>query len=237
MDSPVIRFQGAKKIYPMSGETVEALKGVDINIYSGELVAIMGPSGSGKSTLMHIAGLLDSLTEGKYWFDGEDVSFISRDQQADIRNKKIGFIFQSFNLLARCTAQENVELPMLYQRPAPSNLHQKSMEALRMVGMENRSSHLPSQLSGGQQQRVAIARALINDPTLIMADEPTGNLDTKTGKEIMNTLAALHKNGITVIIVTHDHEVGQATQRRIFLRDGLIEKDEKQAQVSGLIVS
>ncbi|MBN1665028.1 MAG: ABC transporter ATP-binding protein [Deltaproteobacteria bacterium] len=234
MDKPVISFKGAKKIYPMAGESVEALRGVDVDIYPGEFLAIMGPSGSGKSTLMHIAGLLDSLTEGKYLFDGEDVSFISRDKQADIRNRKIGFIFQSFNLLARCSAQENVELPMLYRRPAESNLHEKSMEALRTVGMENRASHLPAQLSGGQQQRVAIARALINSPTLIMADEPTGNLDTKTGKEIMNTLASLHEEGITIIIVTHDHEVGQATRRRIFLRDGLIERDERQAQSSGL---
>lgn len=227
MDRPVIRFQGAKKIYPMEGETVEALKGVDLDIHPGEFLAIMGPSGSGKSTLMHIAGLLDSLTEGKYQFDGEDVSFISRDKQADIRNKKIGFIFQSFNLLARCSAQENVELPMLYRRPGPPDIHERSMEALRMVGMENRASHQPTQLSGGQQQRVAIARALVNNPTLIMADEPTGNLDTRTGKEIMKILESLHEKGITVIIVTHDPEVGQATQRRIFLRDGLIEKDEK----------
>ena len=226
MDTPVIRFQEAKKIYPMEGETVEALKGVNIDIYPGEFVAIMGPSGSGKSTLMHIAGLLDTLTEGKYQFDGEDVSFISRDKQADIRNRKIGFIFQSFNLLARCSARENVELPLLYRRPPAPDIHEKAMEALRMVGMENRSSHLPTQLSGGQQQRVAIARALVNNPTLLMADEPTGNLDTKTGNEIIKILESLHQQGITIIIVTHDLEVGQATQRRIFLRDGLIEKDE-----------
>jgi putative ABC transport system ATP-binding protein len=228
MNQPVIRFQGAKKIYPMEGESVEALKGVDIDIYPGEFLAIMGPSGSGKSTLMHIAGLLDGLSEGTYLFDGEDVSFISSDKQADIRNKKIGFIFQSFNLLARCTARENVELPMLYRRPVEANLHEKSMDALRMVGMENRASHQPAQLSGGQQQRVAIARALVNEPTLIMADEPTGNLDTKTGKEIINILRSLHEKGITVIIVTHDPDVGQTTRRRIFLRDGLVEKDERQ---------
>lgn len=227
MGKPVIRFQGAKKIYPMEGETVEALKGVDIDIYPGEFVSIMGPSGSGKSTLMHIAGLLDSLTEGVYELDGEDVSFISRDKQADIRNKKIGFIFQSFNLLARCSALENVELPMLYRRPPEPDVHARAMEALHLVGMENRASHQPTQLSGGQQQRVAIARALVNSPTLIMADEPTGNLDTRTGNEIMRILASLHEKGITITIVTHDPEVGQATQRRIFLRDGLIEKDEK----------
>ena len=227
MEKPVIHFQGAKKIYPMAGETVAALKGVDIDIQPGEFVAIMGPSGSGKSTLMHIAGLLDSLTSGVYEFDGEDVSSISRDKRADIRNKKIGFIFQSFNLLSRCSAQENVELPMLYRRPPQPAIHAKSMEALRMVGMENRASHQPTQLSGGQQQRVAIARALVNNPALIMADEPTGNLDTKTGHEILTILESLHNKGITIILVTHDPEVGQATQRRIFLRDGLIEKDER----------
>jgi putative ABC transport system ATP-binding protein len=227
MDKPVIRFQGAKKIYPMEGETVEALKGVDIDIHAGEFLAIMGPSGSGKSTLMHIAGLLDSLTKGVYELDGEDVSSISRDKRADIRNKKIGFIFQSFNLLARCSALENVELPMLYRRPSEPNIHERAMEALRMVGMEDRAFHQPTQLSGGQQQRVAIARALVNSPTLIMADEPTGNLDTKTGNEIMKILESLHEKGITITIVTHDPEVGQATQRRIFLRDGLIEKDER----------
>jgi putative ABC transport system ATP-binding protein len=226
-DNPVIRFRGAKKIYPMEGETVEALKGVDMDIEAGEFVAIMGPSGSGKSTLMHIAGLLDSLTEGVYKLDGDDVSFISRDKQADIRNKKIGFIFQSFNLLSRCSALENVELPMLYRRPAEHDIHERAMEALRMVGMENRASHQPTQLSGGQQQRVAIARALVNHPTLIMADEPTGNLDTKTGNEIMKILESLHEKKITIAIVTHDPEVGQATQRRIFLRDGLIERDER----------
>ena len=227
ISKPVIRFRGAKKLYPMEGETVEALKGVDMDIHTGEFLAIMGPSGSGKSTLMHIAGLLDSLTEGVYELDGEDVSFISRDKQADIRNKKIGFIFQSFNLLARCSALENVELPMLYRRPSEPNFHQRAMEALRLVGMEDRASHQPTQLSGGQQQRVAIARALVNSPTLIMADEPTGNLDTKTGYEIMKILESLHEKGITITIVTHDLEVGQATQRRIFLRDGRIEKDER----------
>lgn len=229
MDKPVIRFRGAKKIYPMEGETVEALKGVDMDIHAGEFLAIMGPSGSGKSTLMHIAGLLDSLTEGVYELEGEDVSSISRDKQAGIRNKKIGFIFQSFNLLARCSALENVELPMLYRRPAEPDIHDRAMEALRLVGMENRASHQPAQLSGGQQQRVAIARALVNSPTLIMADEPTGNLDTKTGNEIMKILESLHEKSITIAIVTHDPEVGQATQRRIFLRDGLIEKDDKMA--------
>ena len=226
MGFPVIRFEGVKKAYPMEGETVHALKGIDIHIDSGEYVAIMGPSGSGKSTMMHIAGLLDSLSEGRYELDGEDVSFISRGKRADIRNRKIGFIFQSYNLLARCSALENVELPMLYRRPGEPHRKEKAMEALRMVGMQGRSSHQPRQLSGGQQQRVAIARALVNDPALILADEPTGNLDTRTGLEIMNLLGSLHEKGITILIVTHDPDVGRATRRRICLRDGLLESDE-----------
>jgi len=226
MTIPVIRFEGVKKIYPMEGETVEALKGIDVEINGGEFVAIMGPSGSGKSTVMHIAGLLDSLTEGHYELEGEDVSSLSRVKRADIRNRKIGFIFQSYNLLARCSALENVELPMLYRRPGEPNRREKAMEALRLVGMEHRSFHQPTQLSGGQQQRVATARALVNNPALILADEPTGNLDTRTGQEIMKLLESLHEQGITVIIVTHDPEVGQIAWRRIKLRDGLVESDE-----------
>jgi len=170
---PVIRFVGVKKVYPMEGETVHALKGIDVDINPGEYAAIMGPSGSGKSTMMHIAGLLDSPSEGRYDLEGENVSSISRDKRADIRNRKIGFIFQSYNLLARCNALENVELPMLYRRPREPHLKEKAMEALSMVGMEDRASHQPRQLSGGQQQRVAIARALVNDPALILADDPT----------------------------------------------------------------
>jgi putative ABC transport system ATP-binding protein len=223
---PVIRFEGVKKIYPMEGEIVKALKGVDVEIHRGEFVAIMGPSGSGKSTMMHIAGLLDSPTEGRYELEGEDVSFLTRDRRADIRNRKIGFIFQSYNLLARCSALENVELPMLYRRPGEPNRREKAMEALRMVGMEDRAFHLPKQLSGGQQQRVATARALVNSPALILADEPTGNLDTKTGREIMKMLQSLNEKGITIIIVTHDPDVGQAVRRRINLRDGLLESGE-----------
>jgi putative ABC transport system ATP-binding protein len=226
MTVPVIRFQDLKKIYPMEGETVHALKGIDVDINQGEFIAIMGPSGSGKSTLMHIAGLLDSPTEGRYELEGEDVSHLSRDKLADIRNRRIGFIFQSYNLLARCSALENVELPMLYRRPGEPDRRKKAMEALRMVGMEHRAFHLPRQLSGGQQQRVAAARALVNDPALILADEPTGNLDTITGREIMKLLESLHEKGITVVIVTHDPEVGRSARRRISLRDGLVESDE-----------
>ena len=226
MINPVMRFQDVEKTYPMEGETVHALKGIDVDIHKGEFIAIMGPSGSGKSTLMHIAGLLDSPTEGRYELEGEDVSHLSRDKLADIRNRRIGFIFQSYNLLARCSALENVELPMLYRRPGDPDRRSKAMEALRMVGMEHRAFHQPRQLSGGQQQRVAAARALVNDPALILADEPTGNLDTKTGREIMKLLESLHEKGITVVIVTHDPEVGRSARRRINLRDGLVESDE-----------
>jgi putative ABC transport system ATP-binding protein len=226
MAIPVIRFKGIKKIYPMEGETVEALRGVDIVINKGESMAIMGPSGSGKSTMMHIAGLLDSPTEGAFELEGEDVSSLSRDKRALMRNRRIGFIFQGYNLLARCSALENVELPMLYRRPGRPDRRKRAMAALGLVGMENRAFHLPRQMSGGQQQRVAIARALVNDPVLILADEPTGNLDTKTGRGIMHLLGSLHEKGITVVIVTHDPEVGRSLRRRIILRDGLIERDE-----------
>jgi len=226
MTVPVIRFSGLTKIYPMEGETVEALRGIDVEINPGEFLAIMGPSGSGKSTMMHIAGLLDSLTQGRYELEGEDVSSLSRDKRAEIRNRRIGFIFQSFNLLARCNALENVELPMLYRRPGVPDRRDKAMASLGLVGMEGRAFHLPRQLSGGQQQRVAIARALVNKPALILADEPTGNLDTKTGREIIKLLGSLHEQGITVVIVTHDPEIGRSVRRRIILRDGLIERDE-----------
>ena len=227
MTGPVIRFQDVKKIYPMEGERVHALKGIDIDIFPGEFVAVMGPSGSGKSTMMHIAGFLDSPTKGCYEFEGKDVSHLSSDQRADIRNRRIGFIFQSYNLLARCNALENVELPMLYRRPPESNRREKAMAALKSVGMEDRAFHQPGQLSGGQQQRVAVARALVNDPTLILADEPTGNLDTKTGKEILKLIESLNEKKITIVIVTHDPYVGRAARRRIILRDGIVEKDEK----------
>ena len=226
MPAPVIRFTGLTKVYPMEGETVEALKGIDVEINAGEFLAVMGSSGSGKSTMMHIAGLLDSPTKGRYELEGVDVSALSRDKRAEIRNRRIGFIFQSFNLLARCTALENVELPMLYHRPGVPDRRERAMESLRLVGMEDRAFHLPRQMSGGQQQRVAIARALVNRPALILADEPTGNLDSKTGGEIMNLLGSLHEQGITVVIVTHDPDIGRSMQRRIILRDGLIERDE-----------
>ncbi len=227
MTVPVIRFQEVKKTYPMEGETVNALNGVSLSIDPGEYVSIMGPSGSGKSTMMHIAGLLDSPSEGCYELEGVDVSHLSQDNLADIRNRRIGFIFQSYNLLARCNALENVELPMLYRRPSDPDRREKAMAALKLVGMEDRAFHLPRQLSGGQQQRVATARALVNDPAMILADEPTGNLDTRIGKEIMKLINSLNEKKITIVIVTHDPDVGRATRRRIFLRDGLLETDER----------
>lgn len=227
MTVPVIRFQDVKKIYSMEGETVHALKGIDLDIFPGEFVAVMGPSGSGKSTMMHIAGLLDSPTKGHYELEGKDVSHLSPDERADIRNLRIGFIFQTYNLLARCNALENVELPMLYRRPSESDRREKAMAALKLVGMEDRAFHQPGQLSGGQQQRVASARALVNNPALILADEPTGNLDTRTGKEIMNLIESLNEQKITIVIVTHDPDVGRASRRRIILRDGMVEKDER----------
>ncbi|MCB2226699.1 MAG: ABC transporter ATP-binding protein [Desulfarculaceae bacterium] len=226
MDAPVIRFAGVARTYPMGGEEVQALRGVDLEIGQGELLAIMGPSGSGKSTMMHIAGLLDTLSRGSYELEGEDVSSLSKNQRADIRNRRIGFIFQSFNLLARCSALENVELPMLYHRPGLNQRRERALAALEAVGMADRALHLPRQLSGGQQQRVAVARALVNRPALILADEPTGNLDTRTGREIIRLLSSLHEQGITVVLVTHDPEVGRAMRRRVFLRDGLLERDE-----------
>jgi len=227
MATPIIRIKELKKIYPMEGETIVALKGIDLEIQPGEFLAVMGPSGSGKSTLMHILGLLDSLTEGMYELEGRDVSHISREKRADIRNRKVGFVFQTFNLLARSTALDNVKLPLLYRRPRINGSQEKAMEALRTVGLADRASHLPRQLSGGQQQRVAIARALVNDPALILADEPTGNLDTKTGREIMKLLNSLHERGITIVMVTHDPEIGRFARRRIEVRDGIIIQDEE----------
>ena len=226
MTNVLIQMEQLNKYYRLEGETVQALKGIDLKIGAGEFVTVMGPSGSGKSTLMHIIGLLDSPTAGRHIFEDENVSALTSNQRADIRNRKIGFVFQSFNLLSRSTALENVELPMLYKRPSVAHRREKAMAALKLVGLENRANHRPTQLSGGQQQRVAIARALVNGPRLILADEPTGNLDTRTGKEIIKLLNSLFESGITVVLVTHDQEVARATRRRIMIRDGSIEQDE-----------
>jgi putative ABC transport system ATP-binding protein len=228
--SVIIRTDQLKKIYQMGEIEVPALNGVSITIQEGEFVAIMGPSGSGKSTLMNILGCLDSPTNGQYYLDDKDVSKLNRAQLAHIRNEKLGFIFQSYNLLPRMSAVENVTLPMMYNKAAAGNqeeMTKKAEELLGIVGLSDRMHHQPKELSGGQQQRVAIARALINDPVLVLADEPTGNLDTKSPNEIMEILHNLHQSGRTIVMVTHEPDIAEQTQRIIAVRDGLVELDNK----------
>jgi putative ABC transport system ATP-binding protein len=223
MGDPVIVARDLTKVYQMGEQEVSALCGVSLQIERGEVVAIMGPSGSGKSTLMNILGCLDLPTSGEYTLDGEEVSQLRDDQLADIRNRKVGFIFQSFNLLNRATALANVELPLRYAGITKGR-RELAFEALEAVGLKERVMHRPAELSGGQQQRVAIARALVNDPAIIMADEPTGNLDSKVGKEIMALLLELNRSkGTTLIIITHDPSVAAQTQRVIRLMDGQVE--------------
>ncbi|MDT8306161.1 MAG: ABC transporter ATP-binding protein [Anaerolineae bacterium] len=222
----IIQTHNLRKVYGMGDVQVAALDGVDIAIDDGEFVAIMGPSGSGKSTLMNILGCLDRPTDGSYFLAGEDVSRLDKVQLAAIRNRRLGFVFQSFNLLPRTTALRNVMLPLVYRRNGQLSQTERvdtAMAALEAVGLADRAQHEPSELSGGQRQRVAIARALVNDPVLIMADEPTGNLDTKTGDEIMELLHELHARGRTIVMVTHESYIAQQTQRRIVLVDGKIE--------------
>ncbi len=222
----MIKLSDVTKIYSTGDIEVKALAGVNLEITNGEFVAIMGPSGSGKSTMMNILGCLDRATAGKYLLDGLDIAGADDNQLAEIRNQKIGFVFQSFNLLPRTTALENVELPLLYAGVGAKERRQKALSALKAVGLADRVSHKPQELSGGQQQRVAIARSLVNDPVIIMADEPTGNLDSRSSEEIMAVFQQLNEAGITVLLVTHEADIASYTKRIVRFKDGLIDKDE-----------
>ncbi len=223
----MIQISDMCKIYSMGENSIYALNNVSLHIYKHEFVAIVGPSGSGKSTLMNMLGCLDVPTTGNYVLDGHEVSKLNDSQLAEIRNKKIGFIFQGFNLLKKLSAIENVELPLIYQGIGHKERHRRSVEALELVGLGDRIYHTPNELSGGQQQRVAIARALVSNPPLILADEPTGNLDTKSGMEIMKTLHELHKKGNTIVLITHDNNVAAQAQRIIKIQDGMITEDKE----------
>ncbi len=227
MDNAVITVSDLRKIYQMGTQEVHALRGVNMTIRRGEAVAIMGPSGSGKSTLMNILGCLDQPTSGKYYLDGADVSNMQDDALAAVRNQRVGFVFQSFNLLARTSALENVQLPLIYAGASQRMRRQRAEEVLRAVGLGERMHHLPNELSGGQQQRVAIARALVNNPSIILADEPTGNLDSRSGREVMAILQRLNREqGITVILVTHDANIGRYANRILHIFDGVVSKEE-----------
>jgi putative ABC transport system ATP-binding protein len=229
MSPVVIDIENITKVYVMGEETVHALRGVSLQIRRGEYLAIMGPSGSGKSTLMNMLGCLDTPSSGRYFFNGKDVSAMNDDELAAIRNHEIGFVFQTFNLLPRSTSLRNVELPLIYAGLDPEVREEKAARALEDVGLGDRMHHKPNELSGGQRQRVAIARALVNDPSIILADEPTGNLDSRTGEEIMQLLENLYQRGNTIILVTHEPDIARHARRSVHLRDGLIESDASSA--------
>jgi putative ABC transport system ATP-binding protein len=232
MANSVIQTENISKIYRMGSETVEALKSVSININKGEYVAFMGPSGSGKSTLMNIIGCLDTPTEGTYELSGQNVSDMSENELAEIRNKEIGFVFQTFNLLPRQSSLENVALPLIYAGFNKAERNERALEVLTSVALGDRAYHKPNELSGGQRQRVAIARALVNNPSIILADEPTGNLDSKTSYEIMELFQRLHDDGNTIVMVTHEDDIAKYAHRIVRMRDGLIETDELNADIT-----
>jgi putative ABC transport system ATP-binding protein len=222
----IIKIEDLHKVYDLGEVKVHALRGVSIEVHRGEFVAVMGASGSGKSTFMNIVGCLDRPTEGKYFLESVDASTLSKDELADIRNRKIGFVFQGFNLLSRTTAVDNVELPLLYAGLDGKGRRTRSLQALRDVGLEGREYHMPNQLSGGQQQRVAIARALVNNPSIILADEPTGNLDSRTSVEVMDIFQKLNdRYNITIVLVTHEHDIARYTKRNVIFKDGRIRQD------------
>jgi putative ABC transport system ATP-binding protein len=224
-NGPVILTSGLTREYRLEGEVVRALRGVDLVIHRNEFVAVMGPSGSGKSTLMNLIGCLDTPTAGEYWLNGHRVSDLGDSALARIRNREIGFVFQTFNLLPRATALHNVELPLIYAGLRSGERRERAIAALRDVGLEDRMGHRPSELSGGQRQRVAVARALVTQPSILLADEPTGNLDSKTGEEIMQLFETLYGRGQTIILVTHEHDIAAHARRQVHIKDGLVDSD------------
>lgn len=235
MSGEIIRTERLTKHYVLGAETVRAVRGVDLLIQRGEYVAIMGPSGSGKSTFMNMIGCLDTPTDGDYWLNDQRVSELSDDQLARVRNREIGFVFQTFNLLPRATALHNVELPLIYAGVGNKERKRRAAEKLELVGLGDRMGHKPPEMSGGQRQRVAVARALVNEPALLLADEPTGNLDSVTSEDIMRQFAELNEAGQTIVLVTHEHDIAEHAKRQIHLKDGLVERDFLNAPAESLI--